>query len=201
MKQLVFIHGGSAYSQYDDFITYLQTSEMRNPNGVRPERWSDTLRRELGPDWDVFTPVMPNKENAKYLEWKIWFERHFPFLHNSAVLVGWSQGGWFLTKYLIENTTPFTVKALYLVGAPFESEDFGGEDGGDFAFDTSRAGELSVKVASIHIIHSKDDFVVPYTHARKYQEAIPKATLTTYSDRGHFLQSEFPELIKSIQSC
>lgn len=199
MKQVVFIHGGSAYSSYDAFIEHLRTAEIRNLTAERPLRWSDTLRSELG-DFEVFTPSMPNKDNAKYEEWKIWFERHFEFLRDGVILVGWSQGGYFLAKYLIENRTPFSIEALFLVAAPFQPDEFGGEDGGDFAFDTTRAGELAGKAASIHILHSEDDFVVPYSHGLSYQKALPEATLASFTDRGHFLRSEFPELISMIKA-
>lgn len=194
-QQVLFIHGGSAYSDYDAFVEHLRTCEVRNPSGERPVRWSDTLRRELGEGFEVFTPSMPNKDNAKYEEWKIWFERYFGFLHDEAIVVGWSQGGYFLAKYLIENSTPFSIKALVLIAAPFKPDEFGGEDGGDFAFDTTRAGELKSKAESIHILHSKDDFVVPYSHALDYKEALPEAQLVTFADRGHFLQPEFEELL------
>ncbi len=200
MKQVLFIHGGSAYTEYDAFLQHLKTSELRNPTSDRPVRWSDTLRLALGHEYEVFTPSMPNKDNAKYEEWKIWFERHFEFLQDTAVLIGWSQGGWFLSKYLIENSTPFTIKALFLVAGPFESEDFGGEDGGDFVFDTTRVGELSGKAKRIFIMHSQDDFVVPYAHALKYKNALTDAELVTFTDRNHFLQPEFPELIRMIAS-
>lgn len=201
MKQVVFIHGGSAYSSYDAFLEYLQTVEVRNPAEERPIRWGDTLRRELGDGFEVFTPAMPNKQNAKYREWKLWFERHFEFLRDGVVLVGWSQGGYFLTKYLIENETPFAVGALFLVAAPFEPDAFGGEDGGDFNFDTERAGELAQKVSHVCIAHSEDDFIVPFAHAEKYRSALPSAEFVTFTDRGHFLQPKFPELIKNIQAA
>lgn len=200
MKQVVFIHGGSAYSDYEAFLTHLRTAEPRYSREARPVRWSDRLREKLGAEFEVLTPAMPNKDNAKYLEWKLWFERHFEYLADGAVLIGWSQGGYFLTKYLIENTTPFTIKALYLVAAPYESEDFGGEDGGDFAFETSQVGELAGKASKIFILHSEDDFVVPYAHALKYKSALPNAELLTFTERNHFLQAEFPELVASIRA-
>ena len=199
MKQVLFIHGGSAYSDYRVFLQHLRTSTPRYPNSERPARWSDSLRTQLGEAYEVFTPAMPNKENAQYEEWKIWFEQHFEFLHDEAMLIGWSQGGYFLTKYLIENATPFSIKALFLVAAPFEPDGFDGEDGGDFNFDTSRAGELANKAEKIVIMHSEDDFVVPYQHALKYKSALPQAELMTFTDRNHFLQAEFPELIGELR--
>lgn len=198
-KQVFYIHGGSAYSDYNKFLTHLKESEMRYPHGDRPELWGKRIRQSL-PECEVFTPQMPNSQNAKYEEWKIWFERHFEFLRDGVVLVGWSQGAYFLLKYLIENDAPFTIQDLILVASPVKPEDFGGEDGGDFNFDAAKLPAIAAKVGHIDIFHSEDDFVVPYEHAKELQVALPEATLHTFTDRNHFLQEEFPELIELIQN-
>jgi len=142
---------------------------------------------------------MPNKQNAQYKEWKIWFERHFEYLHDDILLIGWSLGGYFLLKYLIEETLPFSIKHLFLIAAPFEPEDFGGEDGGDFAFDRKKVGNVAAQAANIYILHSKDDFVVPFSHGEKLAAALPEAEFITFEDKNHFLIEEFPELIGKIK--
>lgn len=199
-QQVFYIHGGSSFSNYEAFLEDLSTKTIRDLPGEEPlKKWPVTLREDLGEDCEVFMPSMPNSQNAKYEEWKIWFERHFEYLRDGVILVGWSQGGYFLSKYLIENTPLFKVKALFLVAAPFEPADFGGEDGGDFAFDTSRVGELANKASKINIFHSKDDFAVPYEHALKYKEALPEAELVIFENKNHFLIEEFPELLDLIK--
>lgn len=199
-QQVVYIHGGSAYTKYENFLEHLRTAEVRNLPGSEPfKKWPNTLREDLGDGFEVFMPSMPNSQNAKYEEWKIWFERHFEYLHEGVILLGWSQGGYFLVKYLLENKIPVTVKALFLGAAPFEPDDFEGEDGGDFAFDTTRVGELRNVSKNIVIMHSKDDFVVPYEHALKYKAVLPEAELVTFEDKNHFLIEEFPELIEKIK--
>lgn len=200
-QQVFFIHGGEAYSNYDDFLYDLRNEDLGNPLGDIPKRWSRTLKGDL-PEYEVFTPSMPNKQNARYEEWKIWFERHFTFLRDGLILVGHSQGGMFLVKYLIENTPPFTIKALFLAAAVHVSDNKineSREDGGDFIFDTSKVGELQKKAENIVIMHSEDDFVVPFEHALRYKAALPEAELVTFSDKNHFLIEEFPELIEKIK--
>lgn len=199
-QQVFYIHGGSAYSNYEAFLEALKQRNIRDlPNSEPVKKWSNTLREDLGDKYEVFMPTMPNSQNAKYLEWKIWFERYFEYLRDEVILLGWSQGGYFLVKYLLENESPFKIKALFLVATPFENEDFMGEDGGDFAFDVSIVGNLTKKVEKIVIFHSKDDFVVPYQHALKYKEALPQAELVTFEDKNHFLIPEFPELLSKIR--
>ena len=200
-KQIVFIHGGNAYSQYEHFLDYLRMKEIEDPLGelVR-RRWQPTVREELIETHEVYMPLMPNSKNAKYLEWKIWFERYHAFLRDEVILIGHSLGGYFLAKYLCEEKMPVRVGGLYLLGTPFENDDFGGEDGGDFAFDTAKLSRLAEQVGTIHVLHSKDDPIVPYVHALKYKEALPEARLHTFEDKKHFILEEFPEFIELLHA-
>lgn len=199
-KPLIFIHGGTAYTNYEAFLNDLRTKTLRDLPGSEPKvRWTDTLATDLGNGFEVFKPRMPNSQNAKYLEWKIWFERYLALTPGEVILVGWSQGGYFLAKYLLEESYTTTISALYLLAAPFEPADFDGEDGGDFAFDTTRVGELGEKIGKITIMHSTDDPVVPFTHALSYAQGVPNATLVTFTDKNHFLVPELPELVALIK--
>ena len=103
-----------------------------------------------------------------------------------------------MTKYLTENQLPIVARALYLVAAPFEREDFGGEDGGDFMFDPHKLIRLESQLQKLYVFHSKDDQIVPYAHALKYHAALGSAMLVTFDDKGHFLSEDFPELVASI---
>jgi predicted alpha/beta hydrolase family esterase len=189
-----------AFSRYEDFLNCLKTASIDSSLEEPQKRWKDSLRAELGDGCEVFMPSMPNKQNAKYEEWKLWFERHLPSLRDGVILVGHSQGGYFLVKYLCENTLPVRVRALMLVAAPFESADFGGEDGGDFNFDAKELPRLEEQVREIVIFHSKDDEAVSFSHALKYQKAIPSITLVPFEDRGHFLDETFLELVGYIRA-
>lgn len=198
-KQIVFIHGGEAFSRYDAFLDYLKTVPVGNPLEEHPKRWKHTLREFLGEEYEVFLPSMPNSKNAKYGEWKIWFERHFTFLHDGVILIGHSQGGCFLAKYLSENTLPMSIQALFLIATPAEPVDLKREDSGDFNFDLSQFAKGVNHIKDIFIFHSKDDAVVPFEHALKYHAAIPSARLVSFEDKGHFLMEKFPELLEAIR--
>lgn len=199
-KQIVFIHGGEAFSDYNAYLAWLEKKPLGNPLEERPKFWKHMLKETLEDEYDVFMPGMPSPGNAKYEEWKIWFERHFEFLRNGVVLIGHSQGGVFLAKYLSENKVPVRVHAVYLIAAPIEKDDFGGEDGGDFMPDTSLLEEGMNQADVVYILHSKDDPIVPFRHAEKYHELLPEAEKMTFDDRGHFLMEAFPELFESIRS-
>lgn len=200
-KQLFYIHGGSAFSSEDKYMEYLKSVAIEPPleDEDRPQRWTDTLREDVGEDWEVFKPRMPNAKKAKYEEWKLWFERHLEWLRDGVVLLGWSQGGYFLAKYLVENEFPVKVQALFLLAAPFEPAEFGYEDGGDFAFDTKKAAVLQKRAQQVFIMHSEDDPAVPFSHARKYHQAVPGSVLLSFKSRNHFVIEAFPELVERIK--
>ena len=132
-KQILMVHGADAFSEYDAFLNFLRTYPIEDPLGEAEHKsWKRSLKEELKDEYEVYYPSMPNSQNAKYLEWQIWFERYLEFLRDDVVLLGHSQGGYFLAKYLTENVLPIRVRALYLIAAPFGPGDYGdGDDGGD----------------------------------------------------------------------
>lgn len=198
--QILYIHGGDAFSNYDDFLECLRTEPIDEPfNTEVRKKWKERLKIEFSEQADILFPSMPNKQNAHYIEWKIWFERHFEFLTGEVILIGHSQGGYFLVKYLIENDVPFPIKALFLVSAPFEPRIEEKEDGGDFNFDTQKLPSLINVSQNIVIFHSEDDLVVPYNHGINYKNALPTAEFISFTDRGHFIGPEFPEIIEEIR--
>jgi predicted alpha/beta hydrolase family esterase len=181
----------------------LKNHPLRSPSDEESvKKWPHTLRTALGEDYQVFMPSFPNSNNSQYDEWKIWFEKHFEYLTNDIILVCWSQGGMFIAKYLSENEVPFTIKSLILLAAPFDYFVCEGskEDGGDFYPVATNVPKIQQKVQNITIMHSKDDFAVPYEHALKYKAALPEAELVTFEDKNHFLLEELPELVERIKS-
>lgn len=205
-KQVLFIHGGDSFGQYDDFIQDLSNKTIRDPFGLENKSfWTQTLREDLGEKFEVLLPQMPNKQNAQYEEWKIWLERYFEFLRDGVNLIGWSLGGMFLAKYLSENKFPYKIKSLYLLSAPsgeFVLPDFDktGNDCKTFKFSMNNLVNLSKQVEKVTIWHSEDDFIVPYTEFEQYKKYLSKADFFSFKDKNHFLVTVFPELITQIKN-
>ena len=104
-KQVVVIHGGDTFKTYEQYLRFLKRFDIdfeRYRSGKND--WKTNLREALGEEYEVIAPVMPNKNNAKYPEWQIWFEKFIPFLNGEIILVGHSLGGTFIAKYLSEKT-------------------------------------------------------------------------------------------------
>ncbi|KKT58327.1 MAG: hypothetical protein UW53_C0035G0009 [Candidatus Giovannonibacteria bacterium GW2011_GWA1_44_25] len=112
-QQIVFIHGGETHDTYEQYVEYLKRSEF-DPKKESQKRWKHSLAENLGDGYEILMPQMPSKHNAKYNEWKIWFEKVTPFIKENAIFIGHSLGGIFLTKYLSENKFSKTIKATKL---------------------------------------------------------------------------------------
>lgn len=181
-----------AFNTYDEYIHFLKTMNV-SLEYLKKKRWKHTLQERLGDDYDVNLLDMPCGINAKYNEWKIYFERFIPLFNDDVILMGLSQGGIFLAKYLAENSFPKKIKALYLLAAP--SGDTPDETMGDFTFPEKLRTDIRT-----FLLQSEDDPVVPASHVLKYKELLPNAELIMFKDKGHFNGAEFPELIAHIKA-
>ncbi|MFA6050060.1 MAG: alpha/beta hydrolase [Candidatus Paceibacterota bacterium] len=196
-KQVVLIHGGETFDTYEKYLEFLKTANVLIGD-LQRKKWKKTLAEKLGENYDVVSLEMPNSLNAKYLEWKIWFEKYIPQFDNEIILVGHSLGGIFLAKYLSENKVEKIILATLLVSPPFDDAD-SDYSLADFILgnDLSMLKEQSGKLV---IFFSKDDPVVPFEDLSKYQNALPQAEVRIFEDRGHFNQEEFPEIEEEIRS-
>ena len=77
-KQIIIIHGGETFETYKQYISFLKSIEI-DFEKMTSEGWKDTLGKKLGRGFEIVLPRMPNSFNAKYLEWKIWFEKMILF--------------------------------------------------------------------------------------------------------------------------
>lgn len=195
MQQVVVIGGGDAFDAYDKYLVALRGRTL-DLERMKSKGWKSALSVSLGEGYEVLSLRMPSPDNAKYLEWKIIFEKLLPLLSSNTIFVGHSLGGVFLAKFFSEERTFEKVKALFLVAAPYESED--GYSLVDFALLDDLQGLASSGIP-IHLYQSEDDAIVSFSNLERYIRALPSATPHVFRDRGHFLQEDFPELIEDIR--
>lgn len=196
-QQILIIHGGDTFATYDDYLEFLKTKEV-DLEKLQYKGWKDTIGKTLGEKYQVIAPHMPSKNNAKYLEWKIWFEKFLPFLQDDIILVGHSLGAIFLVKYLSENTFPKKIQAIFLISAPYD-DDISDYSLADFVLPKNQ-GQFQKQAGKVFLYHSKDDPVVNFGDFEKYAKALPNATQRIFTDKGHFNQEVFPEIIKDIKN-
>ncbi len=200
-KQIVIIHGGETFDNYEDYLNYLKDYDIsrvfEKETVGSGKRWKDNLDDDLNNKFEIFQPSMPSPRNAKYLEWKIWFEKYLPFLKYDVILIGHSLGGIFLAKYLVENDFPVKVSQLHLVAAPFDDEDTPFSLN-DFVLPNSLEN-IEKQIKNIFFYHSEDDDCVKFEDLEKYCKMLPTAEKIIFEDRGHFIVEHFWELIKNIR--
>lgn len=192
-KQIIFIHGGDSFESYEKYLEALKSNNPSIDWFIYRKKWIDNLYKKLSQEFEIFAPHMPNKQNANYVEWKIWFDKMIPFIEDGVILIGHSQGGIFLAKYLSENIYPKKISALILVAPPHTSTP----EIGSFKLEKNLT-EVARQCGEIHLFQSTDDPVVPASEAQLYKSEIPEINLHIFEDRGHFNQESFPEIIDVI---
>ncbi len=211
-EDLIMIHGGDSFEKYEDYLEFIKNWELSPSDYLDINQgggnWKKDLQKEL-PNYNIQVsyPQFPNKLNAKYEEWKIWFEKVLDGLEIAKInsdystvaskrrgafykpnLLGHSLGGNFLLKYLSENNCQ--VKNLYLVASCLSE--------GDFSTEENNFSRIEENCENIYIYHSTDDQIVDFQEAEILKQKLPKAKLVKFEDRGHFVQPVFSELKNQI---
>ena len=195
MKQIVFIHGGMTFKRRSDYLDHLKEKEL----SIEPrKKWHGEYLRKRLKDFQIIKPDMPCKENARYAEWKIYFERFLPFMNHGVILIGSSLGSIFLARYLSRNMFPKRISSLYLLGAPFDDTLPTEDLAGGFRLPKDISGIMQAN--KVTFLYSKDDDIVPVSHAEKYRKKLPNAEYVIFeSKNGHFRIDKFPEIIRMIR--
>lgn len=201
-QQIIIIHGGDTFKSHKEYIKFLKEFKIDlEYYKSGKQNWKSTLSKNLGKGYEIIQPAMPNKNNAQYVEWKLWFKKLIPYLNKEIILIGHSLGGTFLAKYLSENNFPKKIKATFLLAAPFGNWDNKklGYSLASFKL-PQNLDKLQKQGGKIFIYQSKDDPVVPFDDCKKYNAKLKNSKLRIFTNKKHFNQERFPELIKDIKN-
>jgi predicted alpha/beta hydrolase family esterase len=159
-------------------------------------RLADSLRRELGPRYDIHYPVMPNEADPKYAAWKQALERELAALEPGAVVVGHSVGGTILINVLADQTPRSSLAAICLISTPFIG--VGGWQSDDIEPRSDLAARLPRDVP-ILLYHGQDDETAPIAHVDLYARALPRAHVCRLANRDHQLNNDLSEVANDIR--
>ncbi|HWC17256.1 MAG TPA: alpha/beta fold hydrolase, partial [Terriglobales bacterium] len=153
--QILFVQGGGegAHDQWDKKLV-------------------NSLGSELGRDYEIRYPLMPNEADPTYSAWKAALEEDFAGLHEGAILIGHSIGGTILINTLAESRPETALGAIILIAAPLVGP------GGWMSEDIEPRHDIAARLpAGVPVIlyHGTKDDIAPVEHLDLYAKAIPSA--------------------------
>jgi predicted alpha/beta hydrolase family esterase len=179
-RQLLFVQGGGA-GTHDEW----------------DEKLVESLSHELGPNFEIRYPRMPNEDDPAYAAWKATLEKELATLDDDAILVGHSIGGTILVNALAKSRSDRKFGAIFLIAAPFVGE------GGWPSEDMNPLPDLGARLPGnvpIYVYHGLDDETAPPAHADLYARAIPQAQVRHLPQRDHQLNNDLSEVAATIKS-
>ena len=126
MNTYIFIDGGESCSSHEEYMNWMSTTAVEwniEPYAIREEKkkWKTELAKKLvGKGNLVYLPGFPNPQNAKYEEWKIFFDAWIKniSIQGNIVFIGTSLGGNFLLTYFGEKVYfQYPVEGIHLIAS------------------------------------------------------------------------------------
>jgi len=178
-RQILFIQGGGAgaHDEWDDKLV-------------------ESLRRELGGEYEVRYPRMPDEGDPSFARSSTAIRREMAALDGGAIVAGHSIGAAILLNALAEQPPEKGLGAIVLVAAPFVGE--GGWLSDEFEL-TSDLGAKLPPGARIDVFHGLRDETAPPSHADLYALAIPQAQVHQLPGRDHQLNNDLSEVAEAIR--
>ena len=155
------------------------------------------LREELEPEYSIHHPIIKVPDAPTYEMWETMLDRELCGLYGDVLLIGHSLGGSVLAKYLSEKSCRFQSAGLFLVAAPWWGHD--GWNAEEFTLRSDLSKHLP-RIPDIHLYHSLDDAVVPFSHVKLYQKMFPDAFLHELEGSDHVFADGLPLLVEHIKN-
>jgi hypothetical protein len=178
-KQVLFIQGGGKGAYEED------------------EKLADSLRNELGAEYKVFYPQMPNEDNPEDQPWMNQISKALDSLDDNAILVGHSAGGAVLLKYVLKKNISKHIAGIFLISIPYWGPE--DEEDEEYTLQEGFASQFPIGVP-IFLYHSRDDEWVPFAHLAWFAERIPQATVREFDGRGHQFNNDLSEVAADIKN-
>jgi predicted alpha/beta hydrolase family esterase len=179
-KQLLFVQGGGGENAHDAWDSKLVES----------------LERELGPDYEIRYPRMPDEDHPKFAHWKVALRKEFDKLGDGVVLIGHSIGATILIHSLAEEPPERPPAGIFLVSMPFIGE--GGWPSDDIKPEPHLGSKLPPQ-SPIYLYQGDADETVPAKHAELNAKAIPQAVVRKLSGRDHQLDNDMSQVAADIR--
>lgn len=155
------------------------------------------LQEQLGSDYEVLAPDMPDPDHPRYLAWRDQIEQELASMEDECILIGHSLGGSLLLKTLAEGIFHKRIAGLFLVSTPYWGKD---EDWQlEYALPEDFVAKLP-PISRIVLYHSQHDEIIPSTHLWLYKEKLPQATVRLLDGKEHSFLTGLPELVSDLKN-
>lgn len=168
--------------------------------GVHAEwdiRLVESLRRELGPRYDVRYPRMPDEGDPALETWVPAIARALAALGPGAIVVGHSAGATTLPYALADAAETARLAAIVLLSAPWFGE------GGWASDDVPPLVEVAARLPDtvpVLLYHGEADAEVPVAHVERWAAAIPHARVRRLAGRDHQLNDDLSEVAGDLRA-
>jgi predicted alpha/beta hydrolase family esterase len=156
-----------------------------------------SLTRELGQEYEIRYPAMPNEDSPDDAAWKQRLAAELTAMGEGAILVGHSAGGASLLAFLAENNHRQTIAGAFLIAAPFFGK--AGWDCGDANLPKDIGARIQ-RGLPMFLYHGRQDEIVPFAHVALLAEALPQALVRHLDGRNHQLNDDLFEVATDILS-
>ncbi|MGH3088230.1 MAG: RBBP9/YdeN family alpha/beta hydrolase [Rubrobacteraceae bacterium] len=177
-KQILFVHGGGEGAYEED------------------KKMAASLRDELGAEYDVHSPKMPDEASPEYEAWKDKIAEDIAAMDGEVILAGHSFGASILLKYLSEEEVEKPVAGIFLIAPPYWGAE--GWEVAEYALKKDFASKLPEE-SPVFFYHSRDDEWVPFEHLALHAEKLPYATVREFDGRGHQFDDDLSEVARDIE--
>jgi len=178
-REVLFIQGGGegTHDEWDDKLV-------------------NSLRRELGDDFEIRYPLMPAEDDPSDAVWGPAIMQAMATLKDGSIVVGHSVGGTILIHTIAEQPPGLQLAAIVLIAAPFVGD--GGWPADEFELPRDLGARLPLGIP-VHVFHGLDDETAPPAHADLYVRSIPQAQLHLLPGRDHQMGNDLGEVAKVIR--
>ena len=156
---------------------------------------AESLERDLGAEYTVRYPRMPNEADPNFAAWRTAIEAEIDALDDGAILVGHSIGATSLIHALAQRMPRRTLSAIVLIAPPFIGD-------GGWPGEPQMNADLSHLPTSVPVFlyHGTADTDVPFAHRALYAKAIPHATAHALTGRDHQLHNDLADVARDIRA-
>jgi uncharacterized protein len=159
---------------------------------------ADSLKAELGEQFDVQYPAMIDEDDAELDVWSRQIDEAIASLDGDAIAVGHSVGASILAKHLSETELDPRIVGIFLLATPFWSGE------GIWTWEEGKLERLAAKRLSqrvpVFLYHCEDDEVVPFSHLRPIAGYLKGATVRELPRGGHQFGNDLAVVARDIKA-